>query len=169
MSTKFIITADDFGISPGVNDAIIKSHNKGSLTHASIMVNMKYFQDAIQKKKNQAKNLNIGLHLNLTTGKALSDINKINLLVDDKGYFKHSFVKLLLLPFLKDKKGLQKQIEIEIENQINYCIKNNIKLSHLDSHKHIHTIPWIFEIVIKLSNKYKIPRIRTINENFFNS
>jgi predicted glycoside hydrolase/deacetylase ChbG (UPF0249 family) len=167
MILEYIITADDFGISPGVNDAIIKAYNKGNLTHTSIMTNMLYFQDAIQKRNNKAKKLNIGLHLNLTTGKALTDITKISFLVDEKGFFKHNFLGLLLLPFFKNKKKLQKQVEIEIENQIKYCLKNNIKLSHLDGHKHIHTIPWIFQVVKKIINKYNIPRIRIINENIF--
>lgn len=167
MNTSFIITADDYGISPGVNEAIIQTYKKGNLTHASIMTNMKYFQDAVQKKKKEAKNLNIGLHINLTTGKALSKKNQINYLTDNNGYFKHNFIGLLFLRFFKNKKILQKQIEIEIENQIKLCIKNNIKLSHFDSHKHIHTIPWIFPVVKKLSKKYEIPRIRIINEKIF--
>ena len=107
MNTDFIITADDFGVSPGVNDAIIKTYNKGNLTHASIMTNMKYFDDAIRKKKKHAKNLNIGLHFNLTTGKALSDKNKINYFADKNGHFKHSFIGLLLLPLYKNIKKLQ--------------------------------------------------------------
>ncbi len=164
---NFIITADDFGISPGVNEAILKTHKNGTLTNTSIMVNMEFLQDAIQKIKKEKNNLNIGLHINLTTGKSLTGDNKKNYLTDDNGFFKYGFIGLLFLPLFKNKKMLKEQLEIEIETQINLFIKNGIKLSHIDSHKHIHTIPWIFPIVSKLVEKYEIPRIRIINENIF--
>ena len=39
------------------------------------------------------------------------------------------------------------------------------KIDHIDSHQHIHMIPQIFKVCIELAKKYKIPRIRTVNED----
>ena len=36
---RLIVNADDFGLSPSVNEAVIRAHREGILTTASLMVN----------------------------------------------------------------------------------------------------------------------------------
>ena len=57
MNNKLIINADDLGITPGTNNAIFYGHDNGYITHASIMANCDYFNDAIIgiKKKKKIK------------------------------------------------------------------------------------------------------------------
>lgn len=164
---KKIINADDFGISPGVNQAITEAYKDGILNSTSIMINLKYVDNAL-KLAQSMPNLNIGLHVNLTNEYALSPKEDVSLLVDENGKFKNGFVNLLLLS-LRHPKELKKQIETEIRAQIQKAITLGIKLSHIDSHRHIHMIPSIFDVVKKLANEYKIPRIRVVNENIFNT
>ena len=38
-SRRLIVNADDFGLSPSVNAAVIRAHREGVLTTASLMVN----------------------------------------------------------------------------------------------------------------------------------
>ena len=59
-----IINADDFGLSPGVNEGIIKAHQDGILTSATILANMPAFEDAVQLAKSYPS-LGVGLHLNI--------------------------------------------------------------------------------------------------------
>ena len=164
---KKIINADDFGISPGVNQAISEAHRDGILNSTSIMINLKYVDNAL-KLAQSMPNLNIGLHINLTNEYALSPREDIYLLVDEKGKFKNGFVNLLFLS-LQHPKELKKQVETEIRAQIQKATTLGIKLSHIDSHRHIHMIPAIFDVVKKLADEYKIPRIRVVNENIFNT
>ena len=167
MSIKKIFNADDFGISRGVNAAIVKAHKEGILNSASLMINQKYAKEAINFAKEMPE-LEMGLHINITNEYPASDKNKIPLLVDEYGKFKNGFVKLLFLS-LTHPKELNQQIETEIRAQIIKYMKTGLELSHLDSHRHIHMIPIIFKIVRKLQKEFEVPRLRIMNENIFNT
>lgn len=161
---KIIVNADDFGVSPGVNKAVIKAFKYGTLNSASLMVNAGYAGDAIKLSLDNPK-LSIGLHINLTNESALSDPGDIPLLVNKKGQLKNGYVKLLLLSFFKPL-AFKRQVRIEIRRQIGKMLGHGIKPSHLDSHRHVHTIPSIFSICKELDLEFNINRIRIINESF---
>jgi predicted glycoside hydrolase/deacetylase ChbG (UPF0249 family) len=166
---KIIINGDDFGISSGVNHAIIKAYKDGVLNSASLMANMDYVDEALRLfNESTDGGLNIGLHFNLTVGKALSSHRDIPLLTDNNGNFNCGFLKLLVYSVLY-KKQLAYQLEKEARAQIEKAINMGVKLSHIDSHRHIHTIPLLNKIIKKLAAEYGIPRVRVINESFKNS
>lgn len=165
--TKIIFNADDFGISPGVNQAIFKAYSKGILNSTSLMINQQFANEAITLSK-QMPNLAIGLHINLTNEKPAISPHKIPLLVGKGGQFKNGFVKLLVLSFLHPQK-LRQQSYIEIKAQIEKYLKTGLTLDHLDSHRHVHMIPAIFKAVKQLQSEYHVSRIRVMNENLFNT
>lgn len=167
MELKKIFNADDFGISHGVNAAIIQAHREGILNSTSLMVNQKYAKEAIEAAK-QMPDLEVGLHINLTNEKPAANSEALSLLVDDSGKLKNGFVNLLLLSLLHPKK-LAEQVEIEVRAQIEKYLQSGLKLNHLDSHRHVHLIPVIFKVVRKLAKEYGVMRIRVMNENVFNT
>ena len=160
---NIIFNADDFGISAGVNQAIYKAHTEGVLNSTSIMITLKYVSDALNLAK-KMPNLNIGLHANLTNESSILSSAEIPLLVDENGKFKHGFVNLAILSVLHPKE-LKRQAKAEIKAQIDKALSCGIKLSHLDSHRHIHMIPSIFKAFMELCQEYNIPRLRFVNEN----
>jgi predicted glycoside hydrolase/deacetylase ChbG (UPF0249 family) len=162
-----VICGDDFGLTKTVNEAIIEAHTRGSLTHASIISNAPYFEDAVTKARAYGNTLKVGVHINLTFGKPLTPKEELGCLINKKGELACGFLRLLFLPLLKDKPIVREQAEREIENQILRCRKNGITITHIDSHRHVHTIPWIYRIVEKLAAKYRVLRIRVINESLF--
>ncbi len=164
-----ILSADDFGISPGVNAAVLEAHVKGSLQRASIMANMPHFGEAVQMVRREAQNLQIGLHANLSLGKPLLPADEVSLLVDHQGEFKRDFLGYLLLPWMVDRNQLYRQVENELEQQIKKCLDAGLRLQHLDSHRHVHAIPWIFDILAGLAKKYRIEEIRIINESLIST
>lgn len=162
MQGRVIFNADDFGISRGVNAAITEAHQKGILNSASLMVNQKYAQEAVDAAR-KMPDLAIGLHVNLTNEYPAAPADQIPLLVDGKGKLKNGFVKLAWLALVKGHE-LKKQVRIEVEAQIQKAMAMGVKLTHIDSHRHVHMIPPIFEVVSELKQKYGIGRIRVINE-----
>lgn len=160
-----IFNADDFGISKGVNAAIVKAHKEGILNSTSLMINQKYALQAVDEAKIMPA-LKVGLHLNLTNEIPAADPAEIPLLVDAKGKLKNGFVNLLVLSLLKSKE-LRRQVEIEIRAQIEKYKATGLTLNHIDGHRHVHLIPVIFQVVRKLAEEYGILRIRTMNENIF--
>ncbi len=167
MTLKKIFNADDFGISKGVNAAIVKAHREGILNSASLMINQKYADEAVKLAKEMPE-LEIGLHVNLTNEYPAAPARQIPLLVDGQGKLKNGFVNLFLLSFLKPRQ-LRQQAETEMRAQIAKYLATGLPLQHLDSHRHIHLIPPIFKAMRKLQKEFEVPRIRVMNENIFNT
>lgn len=167
MITK-IINADDMGISPGVNRAIIVGFEQGILNSTSLMMNVAYTNQAVNLLLKHPK-LAVGVHLNLTNQRnqrCLSFPSEIPLLADNKGHLKHGFLKLFLLSLLFPK-AFSEQAEKEIRAQIEKALMMGLCLTHLDSHRHVHMIPALFRVTSQLAKEYKIKRVRVVNERFF--
>ena len=148
---KVVFNADDLGLSPEVNRAIIESFEKGVVRSCSLLVNVPYTEDGIALVKNTT--LDVGLHLNLAIGKSLTDSRS---LVKD-GIF-HGAYRFLIRYFL----GMIniKEVEREIRAQIEMFQKMGFALNHIDSHWHLHCLPKIFDVVVKLAYEYDIKKIR---------
>lgn len=156
---KFILNADDFGLSEEINQAVADGIDSGILTGASLCTNSEYFSQAI-KIANTFPNLSLAIHLNIVEGKSLTDCN---LLTDKNGYFNKNYLYFLLN---QTNKKLIKQIELEFNAQIQKAV-NLVKIDNLDSHVHIHSIPVIFDITCCLAKKYNIKFVRTQQEKIY--
>lgn len=153
----YIITADDFGLSQGINEAVIDAHLKGGLTHASLMVTTDYVDQAVALAK-EHPSLKVGLHLDFTCGKSLVK----------NASFNHGFVGLLLKSVVgRKKRAFTSYLYREVDAQIRKAQNLGLTLAHIDGHRHIHTIPAVFAIVSRLAKKYGVGRIRLVNECFF--
>lgn len=78
---RLIITADDFGMSPAVNQAIVEGISKGLISTTNVMTNMEYCADIDQLMIHREK-ISIGLHWTLTAGRPVSEPHKVSSLVN---------------------------------------------------------------------------------------
>ncbi len=166
---KWIVNADDFGISPGVNQAVQEANEEGGVTHTSILCNGEFIEQAIEIGKERKGKLHVGVHLNLCYGQPISRPEEVSLLVDGEGRFKYGFTELMRLLWGKNRQKVKQQVELEWRNQIDFVLKQGLDVSHVDSHRHIHTIPALFSVAMKLKSEFKISRIRIINESLVHS
>jgi predicted glycoside hydrolase/deacetylase ChbG (UPF0249 family) len=157
MDKRLIINADDFGLCKSVNKGIVEAHTKGVLTSATIMANMPAAEQAVEFAKN-LPDLGVGVHLNLTSGKPVSQNQCVKFLLNAEGNFGLSPGKLALASLIAG--SARKAIETELSAQAQWVIEHGIKPTHLDSHKHIHAFPLIFRIVCRLAKRLGIPAIR---------
>jgi predicted glycoside hydrolase/deacetylase ChbG (UPF0249 family) len=157
MNRRIVINADDFGISSGVNQAVAQAHTDGVLTSTTIMANMPAADEAVEIAK-QLPDLGVGVHLNLFEGQPLSKDGCVDCLLDDNGSFALTPAKLSLLSIARRK--IRNAIRMELATQIQWAIDNDLKPTHLDSHKHIHSFPIIFPIVCDLARRFEIAAIR---------
>lgn len=151
---KFILNADDFGMSDYYNQAVLYGYFFGILKSASLCANGEAFDDAINNIIPKCPNLTVGVHLNIIEGKSLT---KAPLLTDKNNIFNNGYLSLIKKSF--DKEFLN-QVEAEFRAQIEKAISKT-KISHLDSHVHTHAIPNIFKITLNLAKEYDIPFVRT--------
>ena len=157
---KFILNADDFGMSKAFNRAVLDGYHNGFLTSASLCANGKAFNAAVNEIIPECPNLGTGVHLNIMEGRSLT---KAPMLTNKRGKFNNSYLKLILKS--TDYKFLE-QVEYEFRTQIE-TVMNYTKVDHIDSHVHTHAIPNIFKITAKLAKEYKIPFIRTQYEEMY--
>ena len=64
MTRRLIVNADDFGLSEGVNRGILRAHDHGIVTSASLMVRQSAAQAAITEARRRPR-LSLGLHLDV--------------------------------------------------------------------------------------------------------
>lgn len=157
MDKRLIINADDFGLCDGVNKAVSLAHKEGVLTSATIMANMPAADEAVEIAR-KMPTLGVGVHLNLFEGSPLSDTNGINRLLGSDGCFALTPSKLSLLSITGHK--IRNAIRTELTAQIQWVIDKDLKPTHLDSHKHIHSFPTIFPIVCDLARQFEIDAVR---------
>lgn len=160
INKKFILNADDFGLTPNHNQAVLEGYNNGFLTSASLCANGEAFNSAVHDILPDCPNLGIAAHLNIMEGKALTDCP---LLTDSDGNFNIGYGYLLIN---RCRKELLEQIENEYRAQIEKIIASTA-IDHLDSHVHTHAIPEIFEITCKLAKDYGIKYVRTQFEELY--
>lgn len=155
---KFILNADDFGMSKAYNRAVLEGYESGILKSTSLTANGEAFEEACEKVIPACPDLGVGIHLNIIEGKSLCpDLDQFT---DNQGNFNNSFGALLLKSLNPNNKAFMEQIEKEFRAQIEKVISRT-KVTHIDSHVHTHSIPKIFELTAKLAKEYGIKQIRT--------
>ena len=154
---RLIVNADDFGLTHNVNRGILDAHRDGIVTSATLLANGIAFESAVAASK-RFHRLGIGVHLNLTEGRPVAEAYHIPTLVDRGGQF-HLTPPRLWAGIVSGQVSLA-EIEFELRAQIRKVIRAGITPTHLDGHKHIHVLPRVSELVIRLAHEFGIPAVR---------
>jgi chitin disaccharide deacetylase len=160
---RLIVNADDFGLTTGVNRAIIEGHTRGVITSATLMANMHAFDEAVRLAKDHPT-LGVGLHINITQGRPVADASRVSSLIDDRGEFwgtSGAILKRMLAGRLKIE-----EVIIELRAQIEKAVRAGLRLTHVDSHKHTHALPQICEAIISTIKDYGINAVRAPRERW---
>lgn len=161
---KLIVNADDFGLHPAVNRAIIAGHSDGCITSTSIMPGGAAFADAARlAAANPA--LGVGVHLTLVAERPVADPAAIPSLVDGDGRLS-SHYPAFIARFLRGRVSLA-EVRTELAAQVAKAAAADIRVTHLDSHQHLHVLPGIIDIVLDLAEEYEISALRIPGESFF--
>ncbi len=158
---KAIINADDFGLCVGINQGIEHAFTSGILTSATLIANHPGFDDAVRIARLHP-DLRTGIHLSLLWGVPVSGAACVPTLVDRNGCFPDS-------PFvlsLRYASGRLRHTEIDTEfrRQLDRVLGAGLTPSHLDTHKHIHILPGVLDVMMELASQYGIGRIRVPHE-----
>jgi len=154
---QLIVNADDFGLTENVNRGILDAHRDGIVTSATLMANGIAFESAAAASKRFYR-LGIGVHLNLTDGAPVADATQIRTLVDRGGRL-HMTPARLWAGIATGRVSLA-DIELELRAQIKKVIGTGVRPTHFDGHKHIHVLPAVSEIVIRLAREFGVPAVR---------
>ena len=158
---KLIVNADDLGLSPGVNRAILQGVAQGGITAASLMVNIPFAEDAAAQVGATCPDLSVALHFCLTSGQAILPQQAIPALVDAGGYFKFGFMGLWRgLASRKTRTDVLAQATAELNAQLHrverLATQYSLRFDHLDSHQHIHVLPGLLELFEREAEKRRL-------------
>jgi len=146
---KLIVNADDLGYSSHRDSGIFQAFHEGIVTSASLIVNGTSCEHAAKYARTHG--LELGLHLNLTEGKPLSQCPS---LVDHTGtmYYKMKFWEHKF-----DKQDVQRETVAQLER---FQELTGHYPHHVDGHQHVQIVPSIPEFIAPILQRYGVRSIR---------
>ncbi len=148
---NLIVNADDLGWTDGVNRGIVEAFHHGIVTSTSLLANGAAFAGGVEAARS-APGLGVGVHLNLSDGPPVADRETVTSLLNKDGEFAGGPENLLLR---RARRGLLlAEVENEWDAQIQKVRDAGISPTHLDGHKHVHMLPGLFEIALKLAKRH---------------
>lgn len=152
---RLIVNADDFGLTSGVNRAIVEGNRSGIVTSATLMANAKATEAAIDLAKVQPS-LKTGCHVVLIDGVPLTA--NLQSLTNSSPRFRSSLKQFAMAAIRKQIAA--EEIQQEVEAQIRKIQSCGITLTHLDSHKHTHMFPHILRPILRAAKACGIRAVR---------
>ncbi len=152
-----IITADDFGFSPEVNEAVEEAHVRGVLGTASLMVGARAAADALERAR-RIPGLRVGLHIVLAGAWPVSPPSDIPGLVGADGRLSSRLFAAGISYFFRP--SVRQQLEREVRAQFELFRQYGLQLDHVNCHKHLHLNPAVFDIIVKVGADYGLRAVR---------
>jgi len=152
-----VVTADDFGASIAVNEAVEQAHRDGILTAASLMVTGDAAADAVARAR-ALPDLGVGLHVVLVDGKPALPPEQVPALVGPDGRFRTDMIGMAFAIFFLP--AARRQLEAEIEAQFAAFAATGLPLDHVNAHKHFHLHPTIANAILRIGRSYGMRAVR---------
>lgn len=138
---RVIVTADDFGLSPGVVAGIVEAHRRGIVTATSLMVNAPAAEEAFRLAR-ETPTLAVGLHFVLTFGEPVGPPRPLEDLLDAQGRFQRLEAGVHV-------RANPSQVVEELHAQIHRFEEGvGRPPTHVDGHHHVHAFPGVLRAVI---------------------
>jgi hopanoid biosynthesis associated protein HpnK len=158
-----MFTADDFGLSPSLNNAVALAHGFGLLRNASLMPTAPAFAQALALSRH-LPGLCLGVHLTLIQGSAILPRSAIPHLVDAGGRFSVDPVRTGWRYYFDT--GLLPEIRRELRAQIEAVLAAGVSVWHLNGHLNLHLHPRLAPLVVDLAKEFGIPTLRLAREDW---
>ncbi|MBN3580848.1 ChbG/HpnK family deacetylase [Algoriphagus aestuarii] len=155
MNKALIINADDFGFDSEATEAILELLENKKISSTTVMANLVKLKD-LELLKN-IPNIGTGIHLNIIDGAPLSNPSKIPNLTQADGTFlgAKGLIKNAILG-----KITFDEVFLETKAQLEFLVRNGIKITHADSHQHAHHYPVLGRMIQRALIKLGIKKIR---------
>lgn len=155
---RLIVNADDFGLTSGVNRAVMELHSAGVLTSATLMARAQASDEAIEMAR-ATPSLGVGCHVVLVDGEPVLPASKVRSLIDGAtGQFlptMGAFLQRLLWGKIR-----AEEIQAEAGAQIALLQSRGLRLTHVDTHKHTHMFPGVLRPLLRAAGAAGIGAIR---------
>jgi predicted glycoside hydrolase/deacetylase ChbG (UPF0249 family) len=155
---RLILNADDFGLTGGVNRAIVELYQAGGLTSTTLMARAAATEEAIEMAR-CTPTLGVGCHVVLVDGEPVLPARELPTLVDQRtGRFRPTlggFLQRVLTGRIASS-----EIEAEAGAQIALLQSKGVKLTHIDTHKHTHMFSAVLRPLLRTARAAGIGAVR---------
>ncbi|MDR3727138.1 MAG: ChbG/HpnK family deacetylase [Terracidiphilus sp.] len=145
--SHLIVNADDFGLTAGVNRAVMELHTAGVLTSTTLMARAAATSEAVSMAR-ATPSLGVGCHVVLVDGDPVLPAKEIPSLLDPRTGRFHATLGAFL-PRLLTGRIRSAEIQAEAVAQIAQLQSAGVTLSHIDTHKHVHMFPAVLKPVLR--------------------
>ncbi len=156
-----IVTADDFGLDPAINEAVEAASREGALTAASLMVGQAAAADAVQRAR-RLPALRVGLHVTLSGARPVLAPERVPQLVDAHGRFGTDLAALGVR--LAVSAAVRRQAALEIRAQFEAFAATGLPLDHANAHQHFHMHPYVMNCIIDSGRAFGLRAVRVPHE-----
>jgi predicted glycoside hydrolase/deacetylase ChbG (UPF0249 family) len=125
------ITADDWGMSPAVNRAIVELSRLGVVRRVSMLADAPYLRDSLE----QLRNVETGLHFDMKIA---------------PGRF--------LLRWLTSRMG--DEVRAELRRQLDVLTAAGVTATYIDGHEHVHIVPGLIAAIAPVLEERGIKTVR---------
>ena len=140
----------------------MEAYEAGALKSASILANGWALEESVEMAQANP-GLGVGIHLTLVFGEPAAPRDKVPSLLFKGGEFARGYRNFIRRYFTG---GVRlSEAEYEWERQIERV--SRLRIDHIDSHQHLHLLPNLFRLTVKLAKKYGIPFIRAPYEDIW--
>ena len=152
-----VVNADDFGLTEGVSDGILRAADRGVVTSTSVLVLGSAFSSTVHLLS--SARLGVGVHL-AAVGEdpPLLSRSEIPTLVDTRGRLRPSW--RALVPLLAAGRIDPDDLRREFAAQVDAVKTAGIAISHLDTHQHLHLWPLVRDVVVSLAQVEGVRAVR---------
>jgi len=146
VTRRLIVNADDFGLTPGVNDGILAANRHGIVTSTTLLATARIDADAIARLRDSS--LGIGIHVNFTLG---TPRTRGRSLVDGAGRFPRDARRAAARA---DARDVEREIEAQLE-RFETIVRR--PPTHLDSHHHVGLLSPVREALLDAARRLGVP------------
>ncbi|MGZ3505970.1 MAG: hopanoid biosynthesis-associated protein HpnK [Vulcanimicrobiaceae bacterium] len=163
---NLIVSADDFGLSVEVNEAVERANRNGILSTTSLMVAAPATGDAVRRAR-ELPDLHVGLHVVLVNGRPTLPPERVPDLVDRNGELATDLLRAGINFFFRP--GVRRQLEDEIRAQFEAFAATGLTLDHVNAQNHMHVHPTVLSVILKVGRAYGMRAVRIPFEPFLPS
>jgi hopanoid biosynthesis associated protein HpnK len=155
---RLIVNADDFGLTAGVNRAIIQAHSNGIVTSSTLMANGRAFEDAVRLARTVPL-LSLGCHVVLIDGEPVLDAKQLPSITAAEGAAFRDGIKSFAARALTRRLD-SSEVEAEASAQIRKLQSAGLTVTHVDTHKHTHLFPAVLRPLLRAARACGVRAIR---------
>jgi chitin disaccharide deacetylase len=154
---RLIVNADDFGYSADTFVATKSLLEARAIKSATIMTGYEWTSAAVAYAKDNSADCSFGLHLNIAEGAPQSDrgcpslVNEMGVFIDGGQALRLKYLFGRFDPV---------DVQAEAVHQLTLLADQGVRISHLDSHGHMHKFPPVMRALAPVLEKFDITRVR---------